>query len=103
MNELLPADPVFANHVLFGAPSAASAANGFAVKAHGSELEYSMRGNARLARWGTESLADAAAVFVGSAHIREVLEDVVGHVDHVYEVPPGVDVEELARSPGPRR
>ncbi|MGH3102219.1 MAG: glycosyltransferase, partial [Thermoleophilia bacterium] len=52
-----------------------------------------MRGNAELARWGRETLADARAVFVGSAHIREVLEAVVGHVDRVYEVPPGVDVE----------
>jgi glycosyltransferase involved in cell wall biosynthesis len=34
-------------------------------------------------------------VYVGSAHIRGVLEDVVGHVDNVYEVPPGVDVEEF--------
>jgi glycosyltransferase involved in cell wall biosynthesis len=34
-------------------------------------------------------------VFVGSAHIRSVLEDVVGHVDRVHEVPPGVDIEEF--------
>jgi glycosyltransferase involved in cell wall biosynthesis len=33
-------------------------------------------------------------VFVGSAHIRRVLEEVCGHVDRVHEVPPGVDVEE---------
>ena len=52
-----------------------------------------MRGNAELGRWGRDTLADARAVFVGSAHIREVLDAVVGHVDRVYEVPPGVDVE----------
>ena len=34
-------------------------------------------------------------VYVGSAHIREVLEEVVGHVDRVHEVPPGVDVDEF--------
>jgi len=28
-------------------------------------------------------------------HIRQVLEDVVGHVDRVFEVPPGVDVDEF--------
>ena len=67
----------------------------FAVKAHGSELEYSMRGRPELERWGAESLARADAVFVGSAHIRAVLEDVVGHVERVHEVPPGVDVEEF--------
>ena len=34
-------------------------------------------------------------MFVGSAHIRGVLEEVVGHVDRVHEVPPGVDVDEF--------
>jgi glycosyltransferase involved in cell wall biosynthesis len=91
----LPADLVFANHVLMGAPVAATAGVPFAVKAHGSELEYSMRGNAELEAWGAHALRDAAAVFVGSAHIRSVLEQVVGHVDRVHEVPPGVDVDEF--------
>src|SRR5439155_13658166 len=91
----LPADLVFANHVLMGAPVAAAAGASFAVKAHGSELEYSMRGNQELEAWGARSLRGADAVFVGSAHIRAVLEEVVGHVDRVYEVPPGVDVDEF--------
>jgi glycosyltransferase involved in cell wall biosynthesis len=91
----LSADLVFANHVLLGGPVAAAAGAPYAVKAHGSELEYSMRGNEELAAWGRESLADARATFVGSAHIRSVLEQVVGHVDRVYEVPPGVDIEEF--------
>jgi glycosyltransferase involved in cell wall biosynthesis len=95
----LPADLVFANHVLLGAPVGAAAGARFAVKAHGSELEYSMRGNDELSRWGRDSLAHAEAVFVGSDHIRAVLEDVVGHVDRVYEVPPGVDVEEFVPQP----
>jgi glycosyltransferase involved in cell wall biosynthesis len=95
LRALAPADLVFANHVLLGAPVGAASGLPFAVKAHGSELEYSMRGNEELARWGRETLADARAVFVGSAHIREVLEDVVGHVDRVHEVPPGVDVDEF--------
>jgi len=91
----VPADLVFANHVLMGAPIAYASGMPFAVKAHGSELEYSMRGNAELADLGRECLASAQAVFVGSAHIRNVLEEVVGHVDRVHEVPPGVDVEEF--------
>jgi glycosyltransferase involved in cell wall biosynthesis len=95
LRELAPADLLFANHVLLGGPVGAASGLPFAVKAHGSELEYSMRGNEELARWGRETLADARAVFVGSAHIREVLEDVVGHVDRVHEVPPGVDVREF--------
>jgi glycosyltransferase involved in cell wall biosynthesis len=91
----LPADVVFANHVLLGGPVAAATGARYAVKAHGSELEYSIRGNEELAAWARESLAGADAVFVGSAHIREVLEDVVGHVDRVHEVPPGVDTDEF--------
>ena len=90
----LPADLVFANHVLLGGPVAAASGARFAVKAHGSELEYSMRGNEDLSAWGRETLAGAEAVFVGSAHIRQVLQDVVGHVGRVHEVPPGVDVDE---------
>ena len=96
LRERLPADLVFANHVLMGAPVAAATGARYAVKAHGSELEYSMRGNPELATSAREALAGAEAIFVGSAHIREVLEDVVGHVDRVHEVPPGVDVEEFA-------
>src|SRR6266516_6445194 len=99
LHELAPADLVFANHVLLGAPVAAASGIRHAVKAHGSELEYSMRGNAELSAWGRESLAAADAVFVGSAHIRAVLEDVVGHVERVHEVPPGVDVDEFVPEP----
>jgi glycosyltransferase involved in cell wall biosynthesis len=90
-----PADLVFANHVLLGAPVGAASVLPFAVKAHGSELEYSMRGNEDLSTWGKHTLAEAEAVYVGSAHIRAVLAEVVGHVDRVHEVPPGVDVEEF--------
>jgi glycosyltransferase involved in cell wall biosynthesis len=95
----LPADLVFANHVLLGGPVGAAAGAPFAVKAHGSELEYSMRGNDELSAWGREALEQARATFVGSAHIRRVLEEVVGHVERVHEVPPGVDVEEFRPEP----
>jgi glycosyltransferase involved in cell wall biosynthesis len=97
----LPADLVFANHVLLGGPVGAASGARFAVKAHGSELEYSMRGNSELEAWGRATLAEAAAVFVGSKHIRRVLEEVVGRVEHVHEVPPGVDVDQFR--PEPRR
>ena len=90
-----PPDVVFANHVLLGGPVGRASGMRYAVKAHGSELEYSMRGRPELARWGAESLTGADAVFVGSEHIRAVLEDVVGHVERVHEVPPGVDVDEF--------
>src|SRR5689334_14114760 len=90
----LPADVVFCNHVLLGGAVGAAAGAPYAVKAHGSELEYSMRGRPELERWGAGVLSGATAVFVGSAHIRKVLEDVCGHVERVHEVPPGVDVDE---------
>jgi glycosyltransferase involved in cell wall biosynthesis len=94
LREHAPADVVFCNHVLLGGPVGAAAGEPYAVKAHGSELEYSLRGNADLASWGRESLAGATAVFVGSAHIRHVVEEVLGAVDGVVEVPPGVDIDE---------
>ncbi len=93
LRERLPADLVFVNHLVLGGPVGAATGARFAVKVHGSELEYSMRGNARLASWGAEALQQAAAVIVGSEHIREALGEVCGHVDRVHEIPPGVDVE----------
>jgi glycosyltransferase involved in cell wall biosynthesis len=95
----LPADLVFANHVLLGGPVGSASGVRHRVKAHGSELEYAMRGNPELQAWGRESLAGAEAVFVGSQHIRQVLEEVVGHVENVHEVPPGVDVDQFRPEP----
>ena len=64
----LPADLVFCNHVLLGGAVGAASGARYAVKAHGSELEYSMRGRPELERWGRDVLAGASAVFVGSTH-----------------------------------
>ena len=93
MRERLPADFVFVNHVLMGGPVGAAVGAPYVVKAHGSELEYSMRGNAELSAWGEEALAGAKATIVGSEHIRQVLADVCGQTENVHEIPPGVDVE----------
>jgi len=95
----LPADIVFCNHVLLGGAVGAASGARYAVKAHGSELEYSLRGRPSLESWGRDVLGGASAVFVGSAHIRDVLEQVCGHVDRVHEVPPGVDVDEWRPRP----
>jgi glycosyltransferase involved in cell wall biosynthesis len=95
IRELLPADLVFTNHVLLGGPVGAASGARWRVKAHGSELEYSMRGNDELCTWGAAALRLADAVYVGSEHIRRVLEDVLGHLDNVHEVPPGVDIDEF--------
>ena len=99
LRELAPADLVFANHVLLGAPVGAASGMRYRVKAHGSELEYAMRDRPDLARWGAETLAGAEIVYAGSEHIRDVLEDVCGHVDRVEIVPPGVDVDEFRPEP----
>jgi glycosyltransferase involved in cell wall biosynthesis len=93
LRERGPADLVFTNHVLLGGPVGAGSGLRYVVKAHGSELEYSMRGNEELSRWGGEALEGAASVIVGSEHIREVLAEICGTVERVHTIPPGVDVE----------
>lgn len=99
LRERLPADLVFTNHVLMGAPVGAASGAPYAVKAHGSELEYSMRGRPELARLGQEALTGATATYVGSTHIAQVLTDICGPVDNVREVPPGVDTDEWKPQP----
>jgi glycosyltransferase involved in cell wall biosynthesis len=99
VREHLPADFLLTNHVLLGAPVGAGAGMPFTVKAHGSELEFSMRGNEALCAWARDSLAAATEVLAGSEHIRAVLEEVVGWDERVRVVPPGVDVVELRPEP----
>jgi glycosyltransferase involved in cell wall biosynthesis len=94
----LPADLLLVNHVLLGAPVGAAVGGPFVVKVHGSELEYAMRGDPELARWGAETLSAATAVIAGSDHIVEVLDEVVGtgsFTPRIEVIPPGVDVETL--------
>ena len=99
VRDQLPADFLLCNHVLLGGAVGLASGAPYAVKAHGSELEYSMRGRPALEAWGREVLEAATATFVGSAHIRQVVEEVCGHVDRVHEVPPGVDIEEWRPQP----
>jgi glycosyltransferase involved in cell wall biosynthesis len=93
LREHLPADLVFANHVVLGGPVGLASTAPFAVKAHGSELEYALRGRPDLAAWGAAALRESRATFVGSDHVRAVLEELCGPLPRVHEVPPGVDVE----------
>jgi glycosyltransferase involved in cell wall biosynthesis len=95
----LPANFLLVNHVLLGAPVGAAVGMPFTVKAHGSELEFSMRGNEELVAWARATLPAAEEVVVGSEHIREVLAEVVAWTDRVRVVPPGVDVEEFQPEP----
>ena len=92
------ADLVLANHVLMGGPVAARACAGgtaHAVKIHGSELEYAIRGRPQLAALAVASLAGASALFAGSGHIVEVTEELLGKGlhDRMHVVPPGVDTD----------
>ncbi len=93
IREHLPADLVVVGHVVLGGPVGAATGARYTVLAHGSELEYSMRDNAELSAWGAESLAGAAAVIVGSEHIRRVVHEVCGPAERVEAVPPGVDID----------
>ncbi len=90
-----PADLLIANHVLLGGPVGAASGLRYVVKAHGSELEYAMRGDDALCAWARETLAPAAAVIAGSEHIRDVLADVAGIRERVVVIPPGVDTDEM--------
>jgi glycosyltransferase involved in cell wall biosynthesis len=100
VRELLPADLLLCNHVLLGGPVGVASGAPFVLKAHGSELEYSMRGRPELEEWGLDVLERAHAVVVGSTHIQEVLGEVCRYQGEAHEIPPGVDVE--AWKPQPR-
>lgn len=95
-----PADLLIVNHVLLGAPVGAASGLPYVVKAHGSELEYAMRGNDALCAWARETSGGAAALIAGSHHIERVVAELV-QVDPalVTVIPPGVDTDEMAPEP----
>ena len=92
-------DVALANHVVMGPVILARALAGripYAVKIHGSALEYTVRPHAaRFGRYAREGLARAAGVLVGSRHTAESLWEVVGLPglpERTRLLPPGVDV-----------
>jgi glycosyltransferase involved in cell wall biosynthesis len=104
-----PAELVLANHAIMGGPVAAAGcgptATPYAVKLHGSELEYAIRGNAELARLAAAPLNGAAAVYAGSQHIVNVTRELLGdgpYLDRTAVVPPGVDTDEFRPEAGSR-
>jgi glycosyltransferase involved in cell wall biosynthesis len=102
LRDELPADLVLTNHLLLGGPVGAAAGVPYVVKAHGSELEFSMRGNEELCAWARETLAAATAILAGTEHVRGVIEEVLGRgpwLEKIHIVPPGVDVEEFRPEP----
>ncbi len=102
LREHLPADLLFTNHLILGGPVGAAAGVPYVVKAHGSELEFSLRGNDELCRWARETLEPAKAVVAGTDHVRRVIAEVLGPgpwLDRTHLVPPGVDVDEFRPRP----
>jgi glycosyltransferase involved in cell wall biosynthesis len=89
-----PADLLIVNHVLLGGPVGAASGLPFVVKAHGSELEYAMRGHPDLCIWARQSLEAARDVVVGSEHVGRVLADLVGPIA-ARVVTPGVDIDQM--------
>lgn len=71
----------------------------FAVKVHGSELEYALAEDPRLVQPAADALARASCVLVGSGHIEQRTRELLGDtaVDgRVATVPPGVDLDRFA-------
>jgi glycosyltransferase involved in cell wall biosynthesis len=92
-------DVALANHLIMGPVILARALAGrvpYAVKIHGSALEYTVRPyQQRLGRYAREGLAHARTVLVGSRHTARSLWDVMAMPDlpgRTRLLPPGVDV-----------
>jgi glycosyltransferase involved in cell wall biosynthesis len=100
-------DVALANHLVMGPVVLARALGGrvpYAVKIHGSALEYTVRPHPeRFLPYALEGLRGAAGVLVGSRHTAESLWEVTGVPDLPARTrlgPPGVDVHAFQpRSP----
>ena len=100
LREHLPADLVFANHVAArrpGRPPRAARASPSRRTAPSSSTRCA--GTRSCRRGGGSRSRVPRPCSSAPQHIREVLEEVVGHVDRVHEVPPGVDIELFAPLP----
>ncbi|HEU5158394.1 MAG TPA: glycosyltransferase family 4 protein [Streptosporangiaceae bacterium] len=95
-----------ANHLVMGPVILARALGGlvpYAVKIHGSALEYTVRPNlARFGSYAREGLTAAGGVLAGSRHTAKSLWEVVdlpGLPARTRLLPPGVDVERFRPRP----
>jgi len=95
-------DVALANHLVMGPAILARALGGdvpYAVKVHGSALEYTVRPEPeRFLPYAREGLDAAEAVLVGSRHTAESLWEVMGDPELRERTrlgPPGVDVHEF--------
>jgi glycosyltransferase involved in cell wall biosynthesis len=101
--ELASPDVALANHLVMG-PAILSRALGddvpYAVKIHGSALEYTVKPDfPRFGPWAREGLARARGILVGSRHTAESLWEAMGDEalpNRTRLGPPGVDVRQFA-------
>jgi glycosyltransferase involved in cell wall biosynthesis len=102
-------DVALANHLVMGPAILARALEGvpYAVKVHGSALEYVVKPHPRFRPYAAEGLARARGVLVGSRHTAESLWAAMDDPELPGRTrlgPPGVDVVRFApREPGPAR
>ena len=95
-------DVALANHLVMGPAVLARALEGvpYAVKVHGSALEYTVKPNPeRFLPYAREGLAGAQAVLVGSRHTAESLWAAMDDPELEARTrlgPPGVDIAEFA-------
>jgi glycosyltransferase involved in cell wall biosynthesis len=93
-------DLALANHLVMGPAILARAAVApFAVKIHGSALEYTVKPHQRFLPYAREGVEAASGVLTGSGHtaasLWEALADVPGLREKTRLGPPGVDVDEF--------
>ncbi len=102
-------DVALANHLVMAPVILARALSGrapFAVKVHGSALEYTVRPNReRFLPYALEGIRGASGVLVGSSHtgasLWEVLADEPGLPERTRLGPPGVDIHTFRPSSDP--
>src|SRR5215207_2902483 len=97
-------DAALANHLVMGPVILARAGLRFALKIHGSALEYTVKPHReRFLPYAREGLDAAAGVLVGSGHTARSLCEAVGDPglpDRTRLGPPGVDTSLFAPIPG---
>jgi glycosyltransferase involved in cell wall biosynthesis len=96
-------DAALANHLVMGPAIVARAGlgkaaggPGFAVKIHGSALEFTVKPNPRFLPYAREGVDPASGILVGSRHTAESLWEALGDDGVAARTrlgPPGVDVE----------
>jgi glycosyltransferase involved in cell wall biosynthesis len=102
-------DVALANHLVMGPVILARGLSGvpYAVKIHGSALEYTVKPHPRFLPYAREGLAGARGILVGSRHTAESLwaaMDDSSVPERTRLGPPGVDIARFApREPAPAR